>query len=246
MNKFNEITNTESTTTYIGANTIQTNYNGSNIIERKDMNAWNEISAGIFNKLPERFTFDELKTSIAGLHLNQKNRANNEAIKNILWLADSNYFIKFETNNEISERVIADLYNIVKVAAHLARCPPARGHLPVRMSRQGLGQERLLDLARKLGFGLEPFADNHLFLQALILDGQRGLLGGDGVAGRARLPGCGAEDSGNGGGHPAARAIRRVLRTGTEAGRPGRRDLPSRRTPFQPELDAAAVSGALR
>ncbi len=75
-------------------------------LKLKDMNAWNDISAGIYNKLPERFTFDELKTSITGLHLNQKNRVNNEAIKNILWLADSNYFIKFEENNEISERVI--------------------------------------------------------------------------------------------------------------------------------------------
>ena len=41
MNKLNEITNTESTTTYIGANTIQANYNGNNIIERKDRSAWN-------------------------------------------------------------------------------------------------------------------------------------------------------------------------------------------------------------
>jgi predicted GH43/DUF377 family glycosyl hydrolase len=75
-------------------------------LKLKDMNAWTEISANVFKVLPEQFTFDELKTSITGLHLNSKDLMNNESIKNILWLADSNYFIKFEANNEISERVI--------------------------------------------------------------------------------------------------------------------------------------------
>lgn len=75
-------------------------------LKLKDMNAWNEISVGVFDKLPELFTFDELKTCIAGLNLDRGNTANNEIIKNILWLADSNYFIEFEEKNKISEHVI--------------------------------------------------------------------------------------------------------------------------------------------
>jgi len=75
-------------------------------LKLKDMNAWNEISEGVFNKLPELFTFLELKNCITDLHLNRKISINNEVIKNILWLADSNYFIKFEAKNDISEHVI--------------------------------------------------------------------------------------------------------------------------------------------
>lgn len=75
-------------------------------LKLKDMNAWNEISASIFNKLPELFTFGELDTVISKLRRKQNNSIHNEAIEKILWLADSNYFIKFEENNEISERVI--------------------------------------------------------------------------------------------------------------------------------------------
>ena len=72
----------------------------------KDMNAWNERSESVFKPLPEMFTFAELKSSIDALHLNLKTLSKNEAIKNILWLANSNYFIKFRLENNISERVI--------------------------------------------------------------------------------------------------------------------------------------------
>lgn len=75
-------------------------------LKLKDMNAWNEISAGVFNKLPEFFTFGDLKTCITGLNLNRRDSINNEVIKNILWLADSNYFIEFDAKHEISEHVI--------------------------------------------------------------------------------------------------------------------------------------------
>jgi predicted GH43/DUF377 family glycosyl hydrolase len=75
-------------------------------LKLKDMKVWNDRSASVFEKLPEKFTFDELKSSIDGLHLNLKDIGKDEAIKNILWLANSNYFIKFETKNKISERVI--------------------------------------------------------------------------------------------------------------------------------------------
>lgn len=75
-------------------------------LKLKDMNAWNERSARVFEKLPEKFTFAELKSSIDALRLNLKNVNKDEAIRNIYWLANSNYFIKFEAENKISERVI--------------------------------------------------------------------------------------------------------------------------------------------
>ncbi len=75
-------------------------------LKLKDMNAWNETSAGVFERLPERFTFNELIISVKGLLQNHKHPVNDEAIKNIYWLADSNYFIKFEADHDISERVI--------------------------------------------------------------------------------------------------------------------------------------------
>ena len=70
------------------------------------MNVWNERSDRVFEKLPEMFTFAELKSNIDALHLNLKVLGKDLAIKNILWLANSNYFIKFEAENKISERVI--------------------------------------------------------------------------------------------------------------------------------------------
>ena len=75
-------------------------------LKLKDMKAWNERSVKVFEQLPEKFTFTELKSSIADLHVKLKDIGTDEAIKNILWLANSNYFIKFETENNISERVI--------------------------------------------------------------------------------------------------------------------------------------------
>ncbi len=71
-----------------------------------DINAWDETSEKVFEQLPELFTFEELKVSISVLYLNPHTAFNEETIRNIYWLADSNYFIKFESKNEISERVI--------------------------------------------------------------------------------------------------------------------------------------------
>lgn len=76
------------------------------MLKLKDMTAWNERSAKVFEQLSEKFTFDELKLSIDALHLTLKDISKDVAIRNIFWLANSNYFIKFETENNISERVI--------------------------------------------------------------------------------------------------------------------------------------------
>jgi predicted GH43/DUF377 family glycosyl hydrolase len=75
-------------------------------LKLKDMSAWNEKSARVFEQLPEKFTFAELKSNIGALYLNPKSTGKDGAIRNIYWLANSNYFIKFKTENEISERVI--------------------------------------------------------------------------------------------------------------------------------------------
>lgn len=78
-------------------------------LKLQSMNAWNETSIRVFEKLQNTFTFEELKNSIIVLQMNTENSFDKEAIKNIYWLADSNYFIKFEANHDISEHVIFPL-----------------------------------------------------------------------------------------------------------------------------------------
>jgi len=75
-------------------------------LKLRDMKGWNETSKKVFEKLPKLFTLDELNKSIIALQMNSVNSLDEVAIKNILWLADSNYFVKFEAKNDISERVI--------------------------------------------------------------------------------------------------------------------------------------------
>jgi predicted GH43/DUF377 family glycosyl hydrolase len=75
-------------------------------LKLKDMNAWNEISSRVFEQIPELFTFEELRSRIGVLHQNNIITGKERAIKNIYWLADSNYQVKFEAENKISERVI--------------------------------------------------------------------------------------------------------------------------------------------
>ncbi len=78
-------------------------------LKLKGMKAWNETSIKVFEKLSDTFTFDELKERISLIISKPGNSLDKEAIKNILWLADSNYFIKFDARHEISERVIFPL-----------------------------------------------------------------------------------------------------------------------------------------
>ena len=71
-----------------------------------DMQSWDKTSSRIIEKIPNNFTHGELKTSINNLFLDEKFAHNNQTIKNINWLADSNYRIKFDEDSKISERVI--------------------------------------------------------------------------------------------------------------------------------------------
>jgi predicted GH43/DUF377 family glycosyl hydrolase len=75
-------------------------------LKLKSMNAWNETSNRVFEKLPSLFTFEALKNRIVGLQTSVDNSLDNDAIRNIYWLADSNYFIKFNPIHDISEHVI--------------------------------------------------------------------------------------------------------------------------------------------
>jgi len=72
----------------------------------KDMDAWNDTSARIFETTPESFTFEELRSIIDEKYPRLHDENKDEAIKNILWLAHSNYFIKFNSEIQLSERVI--------------------------------------------------------------------------------------------------------------------------------------------
>lgn len=82
----------------------------SRIIRRKlkDIDAFNEVSGNILNRLADYFNFNELNTSI------QKEIETspepdpmlNETIDKMLWLARSNYELKFRKDRRISEKVI--------------------------------------------------------------------------------------------------------------------------------------------
>ncbi|WP_235941837.1 glycoside hydrolase family 130 protein [Cyclobacterium roseum] len=75
-------------------------------LKLKSMNAWNETSVRVFENLADTFSINELKSQIAVVQMDTEEPFETEAIKNINWLADSNYFIKFDKNHDISEHVI--------------------------------------------------------------------------------------------------------------------------------------------
>jgi len=75
-------------------------------LKLEHMKAWNKTSIRVFNDLPESFTFSQLKSRISAVKADSENSYDKQAVKNILWLADSNYFIKFDSKNNISERAI--------------------------------------------------------------------------------------------------------------------------------------------
>ncbi len=68
----------------------------------------NNISDNIFSNLPESFTYADLQTSIRDkLMIEQLTHpAFYQTIENILWIANSNYEVKFKKESNLSERVI--------------------------------------------------------------------------------------------------------------------------------------------
>lgn len=72
----------------------------------EDMKSWDRTSNRIFEKLPDQFTYRELKSSITALFQDPDFVHDEQTINNINWLANSNYKIKFDEKSNISERVI--------------------------------------------------------------------------------------------------------------------------------------------
>ncbi|MFW5851041.1 MAG: glycoside hydrolase family 130 protein [Bacteroidota bacterium] len=72
----------------------------------KDMKSWDKTSSRIFENLPDNFTNGKLKARINDLYQDNDFAHNDQTIKNINWLANSNYTIKFDEHSKISERVI--------------------------------------------------------------------------------------------------------------------------------------------
>jgi predicted GH43/DUF377 family glycosyl hydrolase len=77
-------------------------------LKLNEMEACNEVTAHILNQLPEEFTYNELKESIAALNAQPifSEARKNETFEIMYWLASSNYEINFRPDHQISERVI--------------------------------------------------------------------------------------------------------------------------------------------
>ena len=73
-----------------------------------ELRADNEITAHIFNQLPEDFTYNQLLAKIGMLRVKPlfSEAYQNRTFEVICWLADSNYEVSFHTDHRISERVI--------------------------------------------------------------------------------------------------------------------------------------------
>ncbi len=71
-----------------------------------DMKSWDKTSIRIFEKLPDIFTYGALKEGINELYQDVEFAHNDQTIKNLNWLANSNYKTKFNDDSRISERVI--------------------------------------------------------------------------------------------------------------------------------------------
>ena len=77
-------------------------------LKLKELDYNNEISKSIFEKLPDNFTLVQLKDAVRNKS-NEENRSNafvERTVRNILWLAKSNYEVEFRKDRKISERVL--------------------------------------------------------------------------------------------------------------------------------------------
>jgi predicted GH43/DUF377 family glycosyl hydrolase len=73
-----------------------------------EMGADNEVSLRMMDQLPDEFTLEQLRGVIAGLKGTRilPKTAQKEAISTVLWVAQSNYTVRFPSENGISERII--------------------------------------------------------------------------------------------------------------------------------------------
>jgi predicted GH43/DUF377 family glycosyl hydrolase len=77
-------------------------------LKLREMGADNEVSDYILNQLGDEFTLGGLENAVQSLHGMRilPRTAQREAVEAVLWLAKSNYTIRFPKEHEISERVI--------------------------------------------------------------------------------------------------------------------------------------------
>ena len=77
-------------------------------LKLNEMGACNEVTAHLFDQLPEDFTLNELKEKIGELRAKTvfSEELQNETFEIMRWLANSNYEMNFRPDHRISERVI--------------------------------------------------------------------------------------------------------------------------------------------
>ena len=73
-----------------------------------EMEVCNEVTAHLFDQLPEEFTYNELRERIEALRAEPvfSGARKNETFDIMYWLANSNYELNFRPEHQISERVI--------------------------------------------------------------------------------------------------------------------------------------------
>lgn len=77
-------------------------------LKLREMGADNEVSLELMNNLGDEFTLADLRQAVASLNDVRilPLTAQKEAIEAVVWLAKSNYTIRFPSDHEISERII--------------------------------------------------------------------------------------------------------------------------------------------
>ncbi|MFO8054927.1 MAG: glycoside hydrolase family 130 protein [Bacteroidales bacterium] len=86
----------------------RSNYKKSTFIKKlREMNVDNTIISQVMGLLNDTFIYGELRKAVKDtLQRNNNNERKKRAIKQIVWLADSHYQIRFSRDTHISERVI--------------------------------------------------------------------------------------------------------------------------------------------
>ncbi|GAB4222961.1 MAG: glycoside hydrolase family 130 protein [Acidobacteriota bacterium] len=75
-------------------------------LKLRELDAWNVTSAVILQGLPEQFELSELERSIAAHRQEFGDAVDERTLRTMLWLAESNYAIRFEEACDLSERVL--------------------------------------------------------------------------------------------------------------------------------------------
>lgn len=72
----------------------------------QEMNSWNAFSGAAIALLPDQFTLEEMEAVFRGLGAPYEGAERERAIREMRWLAESNYRITFDANHDVAEHVI--------------------------------------------------------------------------------------------------------------------------------------------